>query len=186
MAERRAITEATATRYQRASKRGKSRILDELCANTGWHRNHARKALKGALQPRIVTARRARPVKYGPEVIAALTVCWTVLGMPAGKRLAPMLSELVAVLRHFGELSIDEDTALLLVSMSAATIDRRLADERAKHKIKGRVGTKPGSLLKARSRCAPGPSGTTLCPASSRSIWSFTTAAIAAGVTPSR
>ena len=23
----------------------KSRILDELCANTGWHRNHARKAL---------------------------------------------------------------------------------------------------------------------------------------------
>ena len=149
LAERRAITEATATRYQRASKRGKSRILDELCANTGWHRNHARKALKGALQPRIVTARRARPVKYGPEVIAALTVCWTVLGMPAGKRLAPMLSELVAVLRHFGELSIDEDTALLLVSMSAATIDRRLADERAKHKIKGRVGTKPGSLLKS-------------------------------------
>ncbi len=27
--------------------------------------------------------------------------------MPAGKRLAPMLRELVAVLRHFGELSID-------------------------------------------------------------------------------
>ena len=47
--------------------------------------------------------------------------------MPAGKRLAPMLTELVAVLRHFGELVIDEDTAALLVSMSAATIDRRLA-----------------------------------------------------------
>ncbi len=31
---------------------------------------------------------------YGPDVIAALTVCWTVLGMPAGKRLAPMLDEL--------------------------------------------------------------------------------------------
>jgi hypothetical protein len=149
LAERRAVTEATAIRYSLASKRGKSRILDELCANTGWHRNHARKALRSALQPKIVTPRRARPVKYGPEVIAALTVCWTVLRMPAGKRLAPMLAELVAVLRHFGELAIDEDTAGLLVSMSAATIDRRLADERAKHRIKGRVGTKPGSLLKS-------------------------------------
>ncbi|KWX68170.1 DDE-type integrase/transposase/recombinase [Mycobacterium sp. NAZ190054] len=149
LAERRAITEAAATRYQLASKRGKSRILDELCANTGWHRNHARKALTAALQPKVVTARSPRPVTYGPDVIAALTVCWTVLGMPAGKRLAPMLTELVAVLRHFRELVINDETAALLVSMSAATIDRRLADERARRKIRGRVGTKPGSLLKS-------------------------------------
>ena len=149
LAERRAVTETTAIRYQLASKRGKGRILDELCANTGWHRNHARKALITALQPKIVTPRSPRPVKYGPDVIAALTVCWTVLGMPAGKRLAPMLGELVAVLRHFGELVIDEDTAELLVSMSAATIDRRLAGERAKYQLRGRCSTKPGSLLKS-------------------------------------
>lgn len=149
LAERRAVTETTATRYQRASKRGKGRILDELCANTGWHRNHARKALTAALAPKIVTPRSPRPVKYGPDVIAALTVCWTVLGMPAGKRLAPMLGELVAVLRHFGELTIDQDTAELLASMSAATIDRRLAGERAKYRLRGRCTTKPGSLLKS-------------------------------------
>lgn len=149
LSERRAITAAAASRYQRASKGAKSRILDELCAITGWHRSHARKALTGALEPKVSTARRPRPVKYGPEVIAALTVCWRVLGMPAGKRLAPMLGELVAVLRHFGELVIDEDTAALLVSMSAATIDRRLSGERAKHRLKGHVGTKPGSLLKS-------------------------------------
>jgi hypothetical protein len=76
-------------------------------------------------------------------------VCWTVLGMAAGKRLAPMLDELVAVLRHFGELVIDEATAVLLVAMSAATIDRRLAPERRKHRLKGRAATKPGSLLKS-------------------------------------
>jgi hypothetical protein len=69
--------------------------------------------------------------------------------MPAGKRLAPMLAELVAVLRHFGELVIDDATAALLVSMSAATIDRRLADERRKHRLRGRCATKPGSLLKS-------------------------------------
>ena len=149
MAERKVVTQAAAMRYERASKRGKTRILDELCANTGWHRNHARKALKAALAPTVVTMRRPRPVTYGPEVIAALTVCWTVLDMPAGKRLAPMLAELVAVLRHFRELVISDETAALLVAMSAATIDRRLADERARCKVKGRVGTKPGSLLKS-------------------------------------
>lgn len=149
MSERRAVAETTAVRYVLASKRGKSRILDELCANTGWHRNHARKALKAALAPKIVTPRSPRPVTYGDDVIAALTVCWKVLDMPAGKRLAPMLGELVGVLRHFGELSIDESTAELLVSMSAATIDRRLAAERAKLRPHGRVGTKPGSLLKS-------------------------------------
>lgn len=148
MTERRAITEAAAKRYQLASKGVKGRILDELCANTGWHRSHARKALKQALVPRIVARRSPRPVKYGPEVIAALTVCWQVLEMPAGKRLAPMLGELVAVLRRFGELTITEDTAALLTSMSAATIDRRLAGERANRQLRGHVGTKPGSLLK--------------------------------------
>ena len=149
LAQRRAITETTATRYQAVGKRGNGLILDELCANTGWHRSHARKALKAALAPKVLTVRGPRPVRYGPEVIAALTVCWTVLGMPAGKRLAPMLAELVAVLRHFRELAISDQTAALLVSMSAATIDRRLADERARCKIRGRVGTKPGSLLKS-------------------------------------
>jgi hypothetical protein len=144
LAERGAVTETTAIRYLLADKRGKGRILDELCANTGWHRNHARKALKAALQPKMVAPRSPRPLKYGSNVIAALTICWTVLGMPAGKRLAPMLRELVTVLRRFGELVIDEDTAELLVSMSAATIDRRLAGERAKHQLKGRSTTKPG------------------------------------------
>lgn len=33
LAQRRAITETTATRYQQASKWGKGVILDELCAN---------------------------------------------------------------------------------------------------------------------------------------------------------
>ncbi|MDT5279681.1 MAG: hypothetical protein QOJ20_876 [Mycobacterium sp.] len=149
LTERRAVTEMTAIRYVVADRPAKSRILDELCANTGWHRNHARKALRAGLQPKVVAPRRSpRPPIYGQNVIAALTVCWLVLGMPAGKRLAPVLTELVAVLRQFGELVIDDDTAALLVSMSAATIDRRLAGERAKRQLKGRRATKPGSLLR--------------------------------------
>jgi integrase-like protein len=149
LAERRALTKTIATRYARSDKAGKGRVLDELCATTGWHRNHARKALKQALRPRIVKARRPRPPKYGPRVVAALIFCWATLGMPTGKRLAPMLPELVAILRRFGELDVDDDTATLLAGMSAATIDRRLAGERRKHELKGRSRTKPGSLLKS-------------------------------------
>ena len=149
LTERRAVTGAIAIRYAQADKRTKSFILDELCATTGWHRNHARKALASALQPRRLSPRRPRPPTYGPEVIAALTMCWRVLDMPAGKRLAPMLGELVTVLRHFGELDIDDDVAEQLVSMSAATIDRRLAPERRRRQHRGRCATKPGSLLKS-------------------------------------
>ena len=97
----------------------------------------------------MVKSRRPCPPKYGPKVIAPLIFCWAVLGMPAGKRLAPMLPELVAILRRHGELDIDDDTATLLAGMSAATIDRRLAGERKKHELKGRWRTKPGSLLKS-------------------------------------
>lgn len=149
LGQRKAVTKAIATRYARANKVDKGRILDELCATTGWHRNHARKALGDALRPRIVGPRAPRPPKYGPDIVVPLVFCWAVLGMPAGKRLAPMLSALVPTLRRFGELDITDDAAAMLIGMSAATIDRRLAGERAKCRLKGRSLTKPGSLLKS-------------------------------------
>ena len=78
----------------------------------------------------------------------ALAFCWAVLGAPTGKRLAPIMVELVPRLRRFGELVITDDTELALLAMSPATIDRRLAPDRAKMLVKGHSHTKPGSLLK--------------------------------------
>ncbi len=82
MSQRQAVTKATAMRYRRAGKAGKGRILDELCATTGWHRSHARKALGQALTPRIIRPRRQRQPTYGVEVVLALRFCWAVLGAP--------------------------------------------------------------------------------------------------------
>jgi len=55
----------------------------------------------------------------------------------------------VPILRRDGELDPTDGEAALLVAMSAATIDRRLAGERAKMIVGGRSHTKPGSLLKS-------------------------------------
>lgn len=55
------------------------------------------------------------------------------------------------MLRRYGELDIDEDTAALQVSMSAATIDRRPALARSGLILKGRSHTKPGSLAEGQN-----------------------------------
>jgi hypothetical protein len=150
MSQRKALTKQVARRYHAASKTSKATILDELCAVTGWHRDHARKALRSALAPKPVAQQRKthQPV-YGEDVITALRKVWAVLDAPAGKRLAPFLPEIVDRLIACGELDITEQTRYQLVRMSAATIDRRLAGDRARWHPRGRSLTKPGSLLKS-------------------------------------
>ncbi len=149
MGQRKAVTKAIAVRYRRSGKAAKGAILDELCATTGWHRNHARKALAAALRPSLVRpARRPRAPTYSPEVVEALRFCWAVLGAPTGKRLAPVMADLVPRLRRFGELEVSDEVAAGLLRMAASTMDRRLASDRDAMTLRGRSHTKPGSLLK--------------------------------------
>lgn len=148
MAERRAVTKQMAARYRTASKGEKGRMLDELCALTGWTRRHARRALAQAASGKAAPARRPRPRTYGPEVFEPLRFVWATLGGPAGKRLAPFMSEAVQALERHGELELSPPVRAKLCSVSASTIDRMLAPERARLRVKGRSGTKPGSILK--------------------------------------
>lgn len=55
---------------------------------------------------------------------------------------------LVPLLRAEGEINLTDDQAELLSGISAATIDRMLAGERQRMRLRGRSRTKPGSLLK--------------------------------------
>ena len=149
MAERKAVTKTMAKRYRAAGRTEKTAMLDELCSLTGWTRDHARRALRIAASPGARAPERApRPRIYGEDVAGPLRMIWATLNGPSGKRLAPFMEEIVEVLERCGELELSPQVRAKLLSISAATIDRVLAPERVRLRIKGRSGTKPGTLLK--------------------------------------
>lgn len=66
LAARRQVTESQAGRYAKATRAEKQAILDHLCAVNGWHRDHARKALRrAALARRRLAGRGSRPFATG-------------------------------------------------------------------------------------------------------------------------
>ena len=148
MAERKAVTKTMAKRYRAASKAEKTKMLDELCSLSGWTRDHARRALRLAWQETDPPARAPRPRIYDQEVAGPLRMIWATLNGPSGKRLGPFMAEIVEVLERCGELEVSPAVRIKLLQISPATIDRLLAPERARLQVKGRSGTKPGTLLK--------------------------------------
>ncbi len=152
MGERRAVSTEMAKRYRKASKGKKGRMLDELSVLTGRSRRQSRRTLSRASSgtPPPPWRPPVRPELYGPDLQQPLVTVWATLGGICGKRMAPFMAQAVAAMERFDELTLTDRQREQLVAMSAATIDRRLSPERARLKVKGRSGTKPGTLLKGR------------------------------------
>ena len=98
MGARREVVSAVAERYRSAKRAEKGRILDELCATTGWHRKHAVRALRQreTVAPGEVEAPRERRRRYGATIKDALTALWEASDRVCGKRLKVMIPTLAA------------------------------------------------------------------------------------------
>lgn len=161
MKERKRIAAATAGRYRQAGKKEKGAILNEFVELTGFARSYAALVLRN--QGRVVQVNRkvrvrgdvgkrlSRPGRgptYDAETVKVLVQVWRIMDYICGKRLAPVLGEMVERLLRHNELRCDVASRQKLGRMSAATIDRLLRPERQKYQLKGRSHTRPGTLLK--------------------------------------
>jgi hypothetical protein len=136
------------TRYRKASKEAKAKILDEFVGATGLHRKSAIRLLNRDAGVRG-GKRRGRPRLYGADVIAALKVVWEASDCLCSRRLRPFLPELVRVLGSKGELRLSQETHAQLCRLSESSIDRITRSWRLGRVRRGLSTTKPGTLLKS-------------------------------------
>jgi hypothetical protein len=167
MQERHAVTRELSSRFHRASKKERGSILTDFVQLTGYNRSYASFILRtcGIKQVRMVAGKRivfipaqARPAgsprkRSGPyrtkAFLDALRQFWALSDGLCGKLLVAFIREIVPLLERQKRLLVPQPAIReQLMSVSAATIDRILAETKRESRLKGRSLTRPGTLLK--------------------------------------
>jgi hypothetical protein len=131
-------------RYAGADRASKQRLLDEVCAMTGYHRKAVIRALRRP--PRQARRRVGRPRQYGPAVIGALRGIWEAAGYPWSARLRAVVPLWLPWARTHLRIAGAVETKLR--AMSARQMDRALQPYKRQRRPRPYGRTKPGTLLK--------------------------------------
>jgi len=146
------LIKALKPRYLKAGRKEKSKILNEFCSSTNYHRKYAIHILQAGFNNNKIKeiGRKQRKRIYGSVVIAVIIKIWELLEYPCGIRLKPVLLSTVEALERHKEIVVDNNTKEKLKKISPKTIDRRLGKERELRRLKRNRGTtRHGSLLKS-------------------------------------
>lgn len=139
-----------ALRYQKASKKDKSRILEEFCQICHYHRKYAIAKLnvyKTRRKPPEKRKAGPKPLYDHPQLLETLKAIWIGTNLICSKRLKAAIPD------WLGPYQIDNgylplDLVKKLLKISPPTIDRLLKPIKRLYRGKGRSTTKPGLLLK--------------------------------------
>ena len=137
------VIKSIVTRYRTAIKKYKTPILDEFCAICGYSRKYAIWKLNHYDFNKL-KRKPGKPSRYNkPRILEALKQIWITANFACGKRLKAMIPYWIKFIDD-----LDDHEQKLLLTMSAATIDRLLKYYRVKLDLKNRCSTKPGTLLR--------------------------------------
>ncbi|NPA93749.1 MAG: transposase family protein [Chloroflexi bacterium] len=145
--ERRKVLRRIQPRYGRASRKARSRMLDELQAITGLHRKSLIRLLRGDLRRKPRT--RQRGPTDGPKVREAIRLWAQALDYPCAERLQPVRVPTAQHLARHGHLDLDAEAEAALARVSGCTVRRIVGPVRRQPDRLAR----PPALLGGGRRC---------------------------------
>ena len=140
--------ESARSRYGRRNRKGKSRLLDELCETLDWDRKHAIKSLNGRINRHGRRGRSGRKKKYDSLIGTVVTAIWKASEQPCSIRLKEQLAVwLPCYEKRNGKLATEDKAKVL--SASARTLERLLSGQKAESSSRyNRKGGRTSHALK--------------------------------------
>ena len=136
--ERRKYLGLMRDRYEKAGRKGRGELLDEMVAVTKMHRKSVLRLLEQGLERQPRTGQRS--VSYGAPVRRVVAVVAASIDHPCAERLTPSLVWLAQHLAAHGELEVTPEVLEQLSRVSVSTVRRmlgRIAQDERRLPVRG-------------------------------------------------